>query len=175
MHTCRRALSRNQGQRYHSDIQHIYILHDRPLASSDSRTTDSVERFSDTLCVHAPLDHQLHPRTRSRRCLAAGVRRRRSERTLSRLKHPPRESRDRGKVEVVLTVFAMPILGHEFAAVVLAPSLHLANHSSPRDHLVLISRCARWLLSYDSCSPRSGIRAIRKTWHLIRGRGWPRL
>lgn len=55
-HVYRRTLSQNQGQRYHSDIQHIYILHDRPLASSDSRTTGSVERFSDTLCTCSPDD-----------------------------------------------------------------------------------------------------------------------
>lgn len=33
--------------RYHSDIQRIYIPHDRSLASSDSRTTGLVKRFSE--------------------------------------------------------------------------------------------------------------------------------
>jgi len=41
----RRALSPDQGRRYHSDIRRIYILHERPPASSESRTIGPVERL----------------------------------------------------------------------------------------------------------------------------------
>lgn len=151
----RRALSRNQGQRYHSDIQHIYILHDRPLASSDSRTTDSVERLSDTPCTCSPrLVASQNTFEDAWGLAVAGIRRAVAESI--QMGSSPDEStllenaRPR-KVEVVLTVLSVPVLGHEFAIVV-APSLHLAitPSRSPRDHFAFLifalrSRLPRFL------------------------------
>lgn len=51
----RRALSHDQGRRYHSDIRRIYILHERPPASSDSRTIGPVWRRTRGVGAAQPL------------------------------------------------------------------------------------------------------------------------
>lgn len=145
-----RALSRGSRRRYHSDIQHIYIPHERTLASSNSRTTGPVERFGDTHYVHVQnthllagvasrtmLFHLLVPRWTARSCG--------SRRPVTRVapRHEPvvhlrecdsvdprEKGRKRKKMETRLTVLSMPVLGGWLHVVVAPPPLHPVQSDS---------------------------------------------
>jgi len=123
-----RALSQAQGRRYHSDIQHIYIPHDRPPARSDSRTTGPVKRFDDTSCTCSSSERYISEHVRTMLRGLIGHARHASPRTLfdrnergSRPRLPRKIAR---RMKVVLTVFPT-ILCDWFSIVFASSPFHL--------------------------------------------------